>query len=189
MLSAVQFLLGFPRIISRRDARIRSFLASRSRNDRGQTRSRVQIQCVWILFVPPSPLSRRVCDLAITWLDHESWNPLSRGGDSSDRVPLFLLLSPPPFAGTLFHDVLREPIDFVSRKLFTLARITRQFPRNVHYFFFQIAENVFGKDFTLKISDRFYLEKINCSFEKNNNSCPDLLIFRKNLIAITQKSY
>lgn len=44
---------------------------------------------------PPSPLSRRACDLAITWLDHESWNPLSRGGDSSDRVPLFLLLSLP----------------------------------------------------------------------------------------------
>lgn len=44
---------------------------------------------------PPSPLSRRAYDLAITWLDHESWNPLSRGGDSSNRVPLFLLLSLP----------------------------------------------------------------------------------------------
>jgi len=35
---------------------IRSFLASRSRNDRGQTRSRAQIQCVWILFVAPFAL-------------------------------------------------------------------------------------------------------------------------------------
>lgn len=69
-----------------------SFPISRSRNNRGQ---REIPGSIWILFVAPFALvtaTEGACDLAITWL--ESWNPLSRGGDSSDRVPLFLLLSP-----------------------------------------------------------------------------------------------
>jgi len=71
---------------------------------------------------PPSPLSRWACDLAITWLDHESWNPLSRGGDSSDRVPLFLLLSLLSRVPCFTTFLLRESIDFVLRKSFILLR-------------------------------------------------------------------
>lgn len=80
------FSAHFPHF-ARHSPRRRPPLSSWSRNDRGQTRSRVQIQSA-SFSSPPRPCRRHV--LAITWLDHESWNPLSRG-DLSDRVLLSLL--------------------------------------------------------------------------------------------------
>lgn len=80
-LHTILFLIGFPRIFV--PSFFFSFLEER------ETRSSV--------LDPPSPfsrppsMSRRACDLAITWLDHESWNTFTWRLVGPGRLSFFLL--------------------------------------------------------------------------------------------------
>lgn len=124
-----------------------SFPISRSRNNRGQ---REIPGSIWILFVAPFALvtaTEGACDLAITWL--ESWNPLSRGGDSSDRVPLFLLLSPRTPLSSFWFPVPRcfrlahSWISFLRKSVTTIAwLLLRTTRRNFWLQFYTLSRSI-----------------------------------------------
>lgn len=103
---AIQFLSTVFRESSLADARLRSFLASRSRNDRGQTRSRVQIQYLDPFRRPLRPcrgghaISRSRGSITKVGEPTFTWQRLVGPGTS------FSPSVPSSHSGTLFRDVL-----------------------------------------------------------------------------------